>query len=208
MRRRLLESEQVLLICRQHARVLLWPLVVGVLIFLLTAAGLGRLQVQQYESWAADVPQLRQPAIVLLLSAAILLLIAYPVRATIRWATTRYILTTARIIVRRGNLQRNMSEYHLAKISSMELRQKMAQRINGSGDLVIELSSTVNQVLKEIPYATGFTSEAQLAWQATLHGSSQQAPGLGDYAGVADFVANESLTSAHGKELRQLGRDS
>lgn len=212
MRRRLIDGEQVLISCRPHSRVLLWPLAVGLVLIILTAAALGRLQESQYYSWAPNLPSLRQPAIVLLLTAVILIEVSYPIRRLLSWAATRYVLTSHRLVIRKGNLGRRTTDYYFIQTESLHLKQKLRQRMVGSGDIQVQMASGALHTISEVPFVAEFLAEAQSAWQLALRGSLQQAPGLAYYAGEADFLTTGAVETgfgtANGKELRKFGRDS
>ena len=56
----------------------------------------------------------------------------------LRWATTRLIVTTARVVERQGLLARTSREIPIAAISNIGYRQSLTDRMIGAGDLVIE----------------------------------------------------------------------
>ncbi len=56
----------------------------------------------------------------------------------LRWATTRLIVTSARVIERKGFLARTSREIPIAAISNIGYRQTLTDRIIGAGDVVIE----------------------------------------------------------------------
>lgn len=206
MRKRLLEGEQVLIACRPHSRILLWPLCVGFVLLVASAAALGRLQPAQYLSWAPSLPALREPAIVVLIAAFVVIEICYPLRRVLSWAATRYILTSHRIVVRSGSLGRRNTDYYFIDTLSLHMRQKLRQRMVGSGNLEVESASGAVHTVREIPFMGEFFAEAHSAWQSTLRGNPQQSPGFEYYSSRADFVPNDPLDPVNEKELRKLGR--
>lgn len=56
----------------------------------------------------------------------------------VRWASTRLVLTTDRLIHRRGVLARTVWEVPLDKLSDLRSRQSLAGRLVGMGDLEVE----------------------------------------------------------------------
>ncbi len=56
----------------------------------------------------------------------------------LRWATTRLIVTTARVVERKGLLARTSREIPIAAISNIGYRQTLTDRMIGAGDVVIE----------------------------------------------------------------------
>lgn len=207
MRNWLADGEQVLIRCRPHARILVWPVVVGLLVIMGAGAALARLQPVQYASWAADVPLLREPAIVLLVTLVLFIEILYPVRRALQWAGTRYILTSRRFVLRRGTLGRRSHECLLTQVHSIEMRQKLRQRPVGSGELDVHLQNGTRHTFHEVPCVDEFHAEVQTAWSQALRASFQQAPGPGYYAGQVGLGANDDDGHLNGKELRKLGRD-
>jgi hypothetical protein len=207
MRKWLADGEQVQCISRPHSRILVAPLAVGLLLVMGTSAALAKLQPAEYYGWAADFPQLREPAIVLLLTAMVLIQIAYPVRRVIRWANTRYVLTSQRLVVRRGTGRRHQEEHHLVQVQGMDVRQKIRQRMVGSGDLVLQMSNGSTRTVREVPNIHAFKNYANEQWMKLFRASFQQAPGPGYYAEDVDFEEDGMIDNEIGKELRKLGRD-
>lgn len=199
MHKWLLDGEQVEIRCRPHARILVWPITVGLFIILLGSAGLAKLQPEPFAAWAAGAEPLRGTAVVLLLVVVGFLLVAYPVRAVVRWNFTRYVLTNKRLLVRRGMLQRSMETYFLEQVQEIRTVQSWRQRTVGSGDLLLYLVQGSMRRVREVPVLRRFNSEVQQAWSVASRMAVQQTPRQGDYAGT------EGMSE---KELRELGRNN
>lgn len=56
----------------------------------------------------------------------------------LRWQTTQFVVTTERIITRRGILSKAGMEIPLDRITNISYHQTLMERILGAGDLVIE----------------------------------------------------------------------
>lgn len=123
LRRRLAPGEEVVVDVRPHWSGLAAPvaLVAAVIAGAVTALAYG------VPSWV-DWPIL----VVLVLSAGWL------VARYLRWATTRLVLTTARITERRGILARTTREIPLGALTELSLRRSIFERVLGTGDLLIE----------------------------------------------------------------------
>lgn len=202
MHKWLLEGEQVEIRCRPHARILAWPITVGLLLIMLGSAALAKLQPGPYSKWAPDWETLREPAIVLLVAAVGLTLLLYPVRRVWRWNWTRYFLTSRRLLVRRGMLGRFIAVYTLEQVQEVRPVQKWRQKMVGSGDLQLHMYQGPVRLLHEVPELTRFNGETQQAWTKvfrTSMASIQQTPQPGDYAGEVRMRE---------KGLRKLGRDN
>ena len=73
--------------------------------------------------------------------AALVLLVAavvYFVYKYVNWATTMFVLTTDRIITRRGWLSKSGIEIPLERINTVFFNQRLIERMLGAGDLSIE----------------------------------------------------------------------
>lgn len=217
MSRWLAEDEQVLLLVRPHARVLVWPVGVGLLLVMAASAALAKLQPAQYEQWASAAPALREPAIVLLCTAVLLVQVAYPLRRVVRWAGTRYVLTSQRMVVKEGGLGRRQADYALAGVQGIDMRQKPLQRLAGAGELDFHMVTGKVNTVHNVPHIVQFRTETHKAWMALFRASFQQAPGPGYYAvdvghghlGTSHNDGHHDDAGRHlsGKELRKLGRD-
>jgi uncharacterized membrane protein YdbT with pleckstrin-like domain len=56
----------------------------------------------------------------------------------VRWATTHFVVTTDRLIYRHGVLSKHGIEIPLERVNTVFFRQRLYERMIGSGDLVIE----------------------------------------------------------------------
>jgi uncharacterized membrane protein YdbT with pleckstrin-like domain len=65
--------------------------------------------------------------------AAIWLLIRY-----LKWATTNFVITSDRIVVREGVLAKSGIEIPLERVNNVNFRQSIFERMIGAGDLLIE----------------------------------------------------------------------
>lgn len=174
------EGEYVLIDSRPHSRILLWPITVGLLLILGASAALAKLQPVSFSQWAPQSWPLREPAIVVLLTVVGLVLLAYPVRRVLRWASTHIVLTNQRLVVRRGPRRRNAQFHVLAGIEEVRPVQNWRQKLVGSGDLQLHMYRGKMRTIKEVPVVKEFNSETQRAWTAVLTAAIQQTPQQGD----------------------------
>lgn len=72
------------------------------------------------------------------LAAVGLAILAFTVVPTFRWAFTRFVLTTDRIITRRGVVAKHSKEIPLERINDISFSQSVFERMVGAGDLLIE----------------------------------------------------------------------
>jgi uncharacterized membrane protein YdbT with pleckstrin-like domain len=92
-------------------------------------------------------------------------------RALLDWWFTNYVLTTERIIVRRGMIARTGTEIPLESINNVLFSQKVLERLLGYGDVLVESAGSAGQSrLMDIPDPEAFQSEIYRARELrTLH---------------------------------------
>jgi uncharacterized membrane protein YdbT with pleckstrin-like domain len=128
-RRLLIEGEDVVLDLRPHWIALVGPILVAVLVVIglsvalvgAPARGAGRTIVV----WGAVI-------------VAALLLVVYALPRVIAWATSIFVVTTDRIIHRRGLIAKSSMEIPLEAINDVRFEQSVFERMIGAGSLVIE----------------------------------------------------------------------
>lgn len=131
-RRLLIEDEDLILDLRPHWIALVGPTIVTLLVvagYLLAVA------------YAPDEGAGRSVVVWGGLVLAIVILIWYPVRRFIAWATSNFVVTTDRVIHREGFIAKRSMEIPLEKINDVRFRQSVFERIIGAGDLVLESAS-------------------------------------------------------------------
>ncbi|HET9075517.1 MAG TPA: PH domain-containing protein [Acidimicrobiales bacterium] len=123
LRRRLTAGEEVVLDVRPHWSTLAAPVVLLAAVI----AGAVTALVDGVPTWVD------WPVLVVLSLAALWLLARY-----LTWSNTRLVLTTWRVIERRGVLARTTREIPLAAVSEVGVRRSLMERMIGTGSLVIE----------------------------------------------------------------------
>lgn len=79
-------------------------------------------------SWA-------RTAVLVAVAVALFLFTVLPI---MRWAFTNFVLTTDRIITRRGIIAKNSKEIPLERINDIAFNQTVVERMIGAGDILIE----------------------------------------------------------------------
>lgn len=96
----------------------------------------------------------------------------------VRWATTRLILTTSRIVERRGVIGRTGREIPISALSDIGYRQSLFERIIGTGDLVVESSArNGREVFPDLPHPADIKNRiyAQMEhWQRSVTSTGVQ----------------------------------
>lgn len=136
------EGEEVVLDLHPHPKrlvvpALLVPLVVG-------AASFG--------FFALPDGAAQAPARVAIVVVAVGILLRFSVWPWLRWLTTRYVLTTDRIVVREGVFGRSGRDIPLTRVNDVSFHHSLFERLLGCGTLTIESAGEHGQLeLPEVP---------------------------------------------------------
>ena len=153
MRIRLEPGEHVVVRTRPHPRRLLVPFCLALLILAGAGYGLGWFSRSQlplgWEQWG--------PAIVtVFLLLMLLFLFRVFLRPLLRWAGTRYILTSRRLIRRAGITRRSEREVRLTGIFQIIIEQALVERLTGGGTLFVDLGRDRILSFREVPQVHTF----------------------------------------------------
>ena len=168
-RRLLGDDEEVIAEFRPHWRVLLGALLWAMA--LTAAAGVA-------------LAALERPWDLGAVAAAPLLWLVVAARPVLRWRFTSYVLTSERIIVRRGMVARSGTEIPLENIVNVLFSQRVLERLLGYGDVLVESAGSQGQSrLKDVPDPQGFQTDIYRARELrSLHLSG------GVHGGHADII--------------------
>ena len=133
------EPERVIVLLRAHARALVLPVIVVV------GASGGAV----YGAFALDEPWMRIAAG----SVGALAIILFGLAPYIRWLASHVLITTRRIVVRRGLGVRTRQEVLHSRSYDVSLRQSGLQRLFGSGDILVNTGLDRPFVLRDLPRA-------------------------------------------------------
>ena len=135
-------QERSVLILHPHWKVLLGPVIFAVLVVVAALVVLTAIP----GGSEADTERLVTAAV------AVVLLLFWVVRPVLRWKTTTYELTTARLRLREGILTRSGRDIPLARISDVSFTRSLLDRVFGACRLVVESPGEHGQiVLTDIP---------------------------------------------------------
>ena len=203
-RRLLVEGEELVLDLRPHWIALVGPALVAVLV-------LG--------GWAFLLPRMPEGGtgsaltwLVLAAGAAVLLL--YPVRRLVRWATSHFVVTSDRVIHREGLIARASMEIPLEAINDVRFRQGVFERIIGAGDLIIESAgehgqSTFEDIRRPEAVQLEIYRQMEANQQRMVGGPGPRAPSaLDDLERLAALRDRGVITEAEFQRKKQelLGR--
>ena len=159
--RKLLNAEEsVLVSTRTHAKALLVPLLLVILIA--SVAGL----LGMYTSVAGRAQPL---LLVLVWGFAALAAVRWCVLPFLRWLTTTYTLTDQRLITRTGIVTRRGHDIPLARVSDVAYERGLVDRVLGCGTLLVSVASEHRVQLHDIPNV----ERVHLRMQDLLHDGAE-----------------------------------
>lgn len=138
-KRLLSDGEYVVLSVRSHAKALIGPAVVLVLVVAAVITVLVRSPNDNVVYGVAVV--------------AVLLLVVWSLVPFLRWMTSTYTVTTRRLITRHGIITRSGRDIPLFRINDVAYEKGLLDRLLGSGTLVIsDATEKAGVVLPDIPH--------------------------------------------------------
>ena len=141
-RRLLADDEQIVLDLHPHWKQLLLP-------SLLLPVGVG---VSTYLLFVVPSGSVRAPLRWAIVAVAALVLVRFTVWPWISWQTTHYVLTTRRVVIRRGVLGRSGRDIPLTRVNDVSSSQRLWQRLLSCGQLTVESAGERGQsILQNIP---------------------------------------------------------
>lgn len=85
-------------------------------------------------------------------AVAVAVLLRFSVWPWLRWLTTRYVLTTHRVVIRQGVFARSGRDVPLTRVNDVSFHHSLVDRMLGCGTLTIESAGEHGQVeLPEVP---------------------------------------------------------
>jgi membrane protein YdbS with pleckstrin-like domain len=174
--RLLADGEDILQQFRPHWRVLL-----PVLAWAMACSALGGM------AFRALDPPWRGIAI----GGAVALWLLSSTRALLDWLFTNYVLTTERIVVRRGMIARTGTEIPLEQITNVLFSQTVVERLLGYGDVILEAAGSEGRSeLHDIPDPEGFQQDVYAARNAHLRSRRGHGPAGSDPIGALERLAD------------------
>ena len=131
-RRLLIENEELVLELRPHWIAIVMPAIVTILVIAGWILAL---------TYAPDDGTSRSIVVWGASAIAVFLLIAFPVRKFIAWATSYFVVTSDRVIHREGWIAKRSMEIPLEAINDVRFHQGVFERLIGAGDLIISSAS-------------------------------------------------------------------
>jgi uncharacterized membrane protein YdbT with pleckstrin-like domain len=136
------EDEKIVLDLHPH-----WGQLVVPVLVLVVVCGLGG-----YGIAAAPHGGAHRIVQYIVLAVAVVLIFWFTVLRYLRWVTTRYVLTTDRLIIRTGILARHGRDVPLNRINDVSFSETVFERMLRSGTLVVESAGERGQIsLTDVP---------------------------------------------------------
>jgi uncharacterized membrane protein YdbT with pleckstrin-like domain len=202
----LIEGEDVVVELRPHWIALVVPIAVTILVVVGWGLAFG---------WAPDAGAGRTTVVFGAAIVAVLLLLAYVLPRIVAWATSIFVVTTDRIIHRKGLVAKYSMEIPLEAINDVRFQQGVFERLIGAGDLIIESAGErgrqvfadirhPEEVQREI-YAQGEQNKERMYQGAPPRGAPSTA---GELERLADLRDRGVLTPEEfeAQKRRILGR--
>lgn len=135
----LADDEEIVAHLHPHWKVLVLPVVV-----LLVVAGLTGFALASVENPSARIA---------IGAVALVLLLWWVLGPLLRWRTTHIVLTTHRVLIRRGVLSRTGRDVPLSRVNDVSFEHSLFERLLGCGTLVVESAGERGQVvLADVPH--------------------------------------------------------
>ena len=184
--RLLIEGEELVLDTRPHWIALVGPIAVTILVIVgwALAVGYGPDGTGgRITFWGATI-------------IAVLILIWYPLRRIVAWATSNFAVTTDRIIHREGFIAKRTMEIPLEAINDIRFHMSVFERMVGAGDLIIQSASEFGRnVFANIPDPEGtqrtIYRESERNKDRMYKGTPTQAPAAPTEVPAAPSVTTE-----------------
>jgi uncharacterized membrane protein YdbT with pleckstrin-like domain len=136
------EGEEVVLDLHPH-----WSQLVVPALVLVVVCGLGG-----YGLAAAPSGSAHKIVQWVIIGVAIVLIVWFTVLPYLRWVTTRYVLTTDRLVLRTGIVARHGRDVPLNRVNDVSFSENLLERMLRSGTLVIESAGERGQItLANVP---------------------------------------------------------
>ena len=140
--RLLADDEEIVLDLHPHWKELIVPIVLVPVVC----------GVASYVAFILPDDSARTPLRYAIAVVALLLLAKFSLWPYVKWQTTRYVLTTRRIVIRQGVFGRSGRDIPLTRVNDVSFRHSFIERLLRCGTLTIESAGEHGQVvLPEVP---------------------------------------------------------
>ncbi|MFI9506582.1 PH domain-containing protein [Nocardia sp. NPDC052566] len=138
-------DEQLILHRHPHWKMLFWPIVTLIVVTALAGFGAG------VASRKIDDPAVRMGVLIAILAVWLVIIVWRCAARIISWKSTHFIITDRRVLIRQGVLTHTGIDIPMSRISSVQFRHGLFDRMLGTGTLIIESSSSEPLEYDDIP---------------------------------------------------------
>jgi membrane protein YdbS with pleckstrin-like domain len=154
----LVPGEEIIMHKHPHWKMLILPVLVLLVVVAVVSYLAAVIGAQSWSPWARLV----------LGVIGLGLVVRFTLAPVIRWRTTHFVVTNRRVLVREGLITRRGMDIPMRRITGVEFRQGLLERLLGVGTLVIESPSEDALEFRDIP---GVESAHALLYQEVAKGT-------------------------------------
>jgi uncharacterized membrane protein YdbT with pleckstrin-like domain len=154
----LVPGEEIIMHKHPHWKMLILPVLVLLVVVAVVSYLAAVIGAQSWSPWARLV----------LGVIGLGLVVRFTLAPVIRWRTTHFVVTNRRVLVREGLITRRGMDIPMRRITGVEFRQGLVERLLGVGTLVIESPSEDALEFRDIP---GVESAHALLYQEVAKGT-------------------------------------
>ena len=154
----LVPGEEIIMHKHPHWKMLILPVLVLLVVVAVVSYLAAVIGAQSWSPWARLV----------LGVIGLGLVVRFTLVPVIRWRTTHFVVTNRRVLVREGLITRRGMDIPMRRITGVEFRQGILERLLGVGTLVIESPSEDALEFRDIP---GVESAHALLYQEVAKGT-------------------------------------
>ena len=137
----LVPGEEIITHRHPHWKMMVVPVVVLLVLVGLVSFLAAFIGAQSWGPWARIV----------LLVVALALVVRFTIVPLIRWRTTHFVITNRRVLVREGLITRRGMDIPMRRITGVQFRQSLFERLFGVGTLVMESASDEPLEFEDVP---------------------------------------------------------
>jgi uncharacterized membrane protein YdbT with pleckstrin-like domain len=154
----LVPGEEIITHRHPHWKMMVVPVVVLLVLVGLVSFLAAFIGAQSWGPWARIV----------LLVIALALVVRFTIVPLIRWRTTHFVITNRRVLVREGLITRRGMDIPMRRITGVQFRQSLFERLFGVGTLVMESAGDEPLEFEDVP---GIEEVHSLLYQEVAKGA-------------------------------------
>jgi membrane protein YdbS with pleckstrin-like domain len=122
--------------------------------------------------------------------------VVWLVQRYVRWYSTSLVVTTSRLMEKRGVLRRRIREIPIGSIADLGYRQTFLERVIGAGDVTIESAGTHGEeVFPDLPHPESIHNEIYLQLERWRRPGDRQGPSIPEQIDQLDRLRQRGVIS-------------